>query len=271
MTTMLRHSWYIGLRHLRNLARQPWWIAISLAQPLVYLLLYSALFENVAEIPGFEGDSYLDFVVPGIVLMSAMFSGGWAGMGIINDLDRGVIDRMLVTPVKRGALIAGGLITQAIIVVIQSLILVGLGLAIGTDFPGGVVGVAVLIASAVALGTAFGALSFGLALVVRREESVIGAVQLLLLPLTFLSSVFMQRDLLPAGSRTSPASIPPSGPSGPGGKRWAPTSTGAWSARTRATSPPSRSRPPGSRPGASAPTSDPCSQTASPGRTSPDS
>lgn len=197
MTTMLRHSWYIGLRHLRNLVRQPWWIAISLAQPLVYLLLYSALFENVAEIPGFEGDSYLDFVVPGIVLMSAMFSGGWAGMGIINDLDRGVIDRMLVTPVKRGALIAGGLITQAIIVVIQSLILVGLGLAIGTDFPGGILGVAVLIASAVVLGTAFGALSFGLALVVRREESVIGAVQLLVLPLTFLSSVFMQRDLLP--------------------------------------------------------------------------
>jgi ABC-2 type transport system permease protein len=47
------------------------------------------------------------------------------------------------------------------------------------------------------LGTAFGALSIGLALVVRKEESVIGAVQLLLLPLTFLSSVFMQTALMP--------------------------------------------------------------------------
>ena len=197
MTTVLRHSWYMSLRDLRNLARQPWWIAISLAQPLVYLLLYSALFENVAEIPGFEGDSYLDFVVPGIVLMTAMFSGGWAGMGIINDLDRGVIDRLLVTPVSRAALSVGRLMQQAIVTIIQSLILVGLGLAIGTNFPGGVLGVAVLIASAVVLGTAFGALSIGLALVVRKEESVIGAVQLLLLPLTFLSSVFMQRDLMP--------------------------------------------------------------------------
>jgi ABC-2 type transport system permease protein len=197
MTTALRHSWYMGLRDLRALVRQPWWIAISLAQPLVYLLLYSALFERVAEIPGFTGGSYLDFVVPGIVLMTAMFSGGWAGMGIINDLERGVLDRFLVSPVKRGALIAGRLLQQAIVTLIQSLIMIGLGLAIGARFPGGVGGVAVLIASAIVLGTAFGALSIGLALLMRKEESVIGAVQLLLLPLTFLSSVFMQRELMP--------------------------------------------------------------------------
>ncbi len=198
MTAGLRHSWYMTMRDLRALARQPWWIAISLAQPLVYLLLYSALFEKVAEIPGFEGGSYLDFVVPGIVLMTAMFSGGWAGMGVINDLERGVVDRFLVSPVSRGALIAGRLMQQAIVTVSQSLIMVGLGLAIGARFPGGVVGVALLVAAAILLGAAFGALSIGLALAMRKEESVVAAVQLLLLPLTFLSSVFMQPDLMPS-------------------------------------------------------------------------
>jgi ABC-2 type transport system permease protein len=163
----------------------------------VYLLLYSALFEKVAEIPGFEGGSYLDFVVPGIVLMTAMFSGGWAGMGVINDLERGVVDRFLVSPVSRGALIAGRLMQQAIVTVIQSLIVIGLGLAIGAGFAGGAPGVALLVASAVVVGTAFGALSIGLALVMRREESVVAAVQMLLLPLTFLSSVFMQPELMP--------------------------------------------------------------------------
>jgi ABC-2 type transport system permease protein len=197
MTAALRHSWYMTVRDLRALARQPWWIAISLAQPLVYLLLYSALFEKVAEIPGFEGGSYLDFVVPGIVLMTAMFSGGWAGMGVINDLERGVVDRFLVSPVSREALIAGRLMQQAIVTVIQSLILVGLGLAIGARFPGGLVGVALLIAAAIVLGAAFGALSIGLALTMRKEESVVAAVQILLLPLTFLSSVFMQPNLVP--------------------------------------------------------------------------
>jgi ABC-2 type transport system permease protein len=201
MTTALRHSWHLSLRQLRNLARQPWFVAISLAQPLVYLLLYTALFERIVEIPGFDAGSYLDFLAPGLVVMTAMFSGGWSGIGVINDLERGVIDRFLVSPITRGALIAGRLIQQAIVTVIQSLVLVGLALAIGADFPGGVAGVAVLIATAIVLGTAFGALSIGLALTVRREESVVAAVQLLLLPLTFLSSVFIQRDLIPGWIR----------------------------------------------------------------------
>lgn len=197
MSTAIEHSGQMTVRHLRELARQPWWIAISLAQPLVYLLLFSAVFRNVAEIPGFSAGSYIDFFTPGVVVVTALFSGGWAGMGVINDLDRGVVDRFLVSPVSRGALIAGRLGQQAIVTVIQSLIVVGLGLAIGASFPGGVAGVAALIAAAVLLGTAFGALSIGLALLLRREESVVGAVQMLLLPLTFLSTVWMQRDLLP--------------------------------------------------------------------------
>jgi ABC-2 type transport system permease protein len=195
--TALAHTRQFTIRHLRELARQPWWIAISLAQPLVYLLLFSAAFRSVADIPGFESGSYVDFFAPGVVVVTALFSGGWAGMGIINDLDRGILDRFLVSPVSRGALIAGRLVQQTIVTVIQSLIVVGLGIAIGASFPGGPGGVALLIVAAVLLGTAFGALSIGLALLLRREESVIGAVQMLLLPLTFLSTVWMQRELLP--------------------------------------------------------------------------
>jgi ABC-2 type transport system permease protein len=197
MTTALSHSWYISLRHLRHLARQPWWIGISLAQPLVYLLLFGAAFREVAEIPGFSAESYIDFFTPGIVVVTALFSGGWAGMGMIRDLDAGVVDRLLVSPVRPGALIAGGLMQQAIVTVLQSLIVVGLGIAAGASFPGGVTGVAVLIAVAVLLAAAFGALSMALSLHLRKEESVVGAVQMLLLPLTFISSVWMPRELLP--------------------------------------------------------------------------
>jgi ABC-2 type transport system permease protein len=187
----------MAIRHLRGLARQPWWIAISLIQPIVWLLLYGALFKRVVEIPGFGGGSYVDFLTPGIVIMSAVFSGGWGGMSVIEDLDRGVIDHFLVAPTSRVALIAGRLKQQAIVTVIQSLILVALGLIVGAEFAGGVVGVVVLIAAAVLLGGAFGALSSGLALLVRREETVIAAVQFVLLPLTFLSSVLMQPSLIP--------------------------------------------------------------------------
>ena len=100
MSTTLTHSWFMTTRHLRNLARQPWWIAITLVQPIIWLLLFGAVFKATADIPGFAADSYVDFLTPGIVVMTAAFAGGWAGMGVIEDLNRGVIDRFLVSPVE---------------------------------------------------------------------------------------------------------------------------------------------------------------------------
>lgn len=196
--TAAAHSWFFAQRELRNLARQPWWIAVSLAQPIIYLLLFAALFRKIVEIPGFGAKSYVNFFTPGVVVMTALFSGGWGGMAIINDLDRGVMDRFLVSPAYRGALIAGRLAQQTIVSIIQSLIIVGLALALGASFSGGARGVVVLLCVAILLGTGFGALSISLGLLLRREESVIAAVQFVLLPLTFLSSVFMAQNLAPA-------------------------------------------------------------------------
>ena len=118
-------------------------------------------------------------------------------MGIINDLDRGVMDRFLVSPARRGSLIAGPLGQLAVIVVIQALIIVGLALARGADLPGGAGGVAVTIGCSVLLAWAIGGLSSAIALVARKEETLIGAVNFLVLPLTFLSTAFMPGDRTP--------------------------------------------------------------------------
>jgi ABC-2 type transport system permease protein len=72
-----------------------------------------------------------------------------------------------------------------------------MALAIGVSFEGGVVGVIAMVLAALLLGTAFAALSNALALVARQEESLIGAVTFLQLPLTFLSTAFMQEELIP--------------------------------------------------------------------------
>jgi ABC-2 type transport system permease protein len=197
MTTLLVHSRAMTARHLRALWRQPWWIAVTLVQPVIWLLLFGALFERVIEIPGFGATDYIDFLTPGVVVMTALFSAGWLGMTIIQDLDLGIMDRFLVSPVRRSALITGRLGYQAITTLIQSLIVVGLGLAVGGRFAGGAAGVAVLIGCAVLLGAAFGSLSNGLALVVRHEETLIAAVQSVVLPLAFLSATFLPADLAP--------------------------------------------------------------------------
>jgi ABC-2 type transport system permease protein len=82
------------------------------------------VFKATADIPGFVADSYIDYLTPGIVVMTGAFAGGWAGMGVIEDLNRGVIDRFLVSPVARQALISGRLVQLAIVSVIQSLIVI---------------------------------------------------------------------------------------------------------------------------------------------------
>ncbi len=201
MTTLV-HSWFMMERHLRALMRQPWWIVISLVQPVTYLLLYGQVFSRVVELPGFHAANYATFVTPGIVIMMALFGGGWNGMVIIMEIDQGVMDRFLVSPVSRFAIIAGRLMQMAIIVAFQSLILLGLGFLTGARYAGGSIGLLVLLLCGVLVAVPFGALSNAMALVIRRTESVIGASNFILLPMTFLSPVFMEPQLMPDWIRT---------------------------------------------------------------------
>lgn len=198
----MRHTFHLALRDLRALWRQPWFVAVTLVQPLIWLLLFGELFKSVADLPGFGGESYIAYLAPGIVVMSALFSSGWSGMATIEEINRGVTDRLLVSPVRRSALIAGRVAQSAVVIVVQSVVMVGIALAVGASFPGGVLGVIVLILLAALLGSALAALSNALGLVTRQEESLIGAVTFLVLPLTFLSTALMREDLLPGWMQT---------------------------------------------------------------------
>lgn len=188
---------HMTVRHLMALWRQPWWIAVSLVQPVIWLLLFGALFQTVADIPGFGSDNYIQFLAPGIVVMTAFFGSGWTGLPVIEDIDRGVIDRFLASPARRVSLVFGRLASTSVTNTVQSLIIVGLALIAGASFENGVLGVAVLIAVSILVAGAFGCLSIGLALLARREETLIATVQFLLLPLSFISVTFMQKSLMP--------------------------------------------------------------------------
>jgi len=200
--TAVQHSSYMMARWLRALWRQPVWIFTTLVQPVIWLLLFGALFKKVAEIPGFASGSYIEFLAPGVVVMTAFFSASWGGMGMIEDYERGILDRFLSSPVKRVGLIAGPLMQSAVVIVIQSVIIVLLALALGASFPNGVGGVLLLIVISALLGAGFGAFSNGMALLFRQRESLIGTMVLLQLPLTFLSGAVMQESLQPGWMQT---------------------------------------------------------------------
>lgn len=201
MSAAVTQTWYMTQRQLMVFVRQPAYAVITLVQPVIWLFLFGSLFRKVVELGGFGTTSYLDYLVPGVVVMSALSSNMWAGMTTLDEIQRGTLDRFLTTPVSRAALMNGNVVNNGLVTALQSVIIVLLGLLGGADYAGGIVGIAVLVAASVLLGTVFGALSNALGMLVRERESIIGINTFLLLPLTFLSSAFMAPSQMPGWMR----------------------------------------------------------------------
>ena len=185
------------VRHGRNFLRQPIWIVFALTQPLFWLLLYSQLFRRVVDLPGFDTDSYVQFLTPGIVVMTAFFGATWSGMSMIDDLDRGVIQRFLATPTRRSALIVSQVLHTGIVAVIQTIIILGMAWVLGARIDRGILGWLVIIAVASLVAAGFGGISHALALLLRREETLIAVLNFFGLPLVFISAVLIAESLMP--------------------------------------------------------------------------
>jgi ABC-2 type transport system permease protein len=193
---MVSQTLYLCGRVLRNLSRQPIWIVVMVVQPMFWLLLYSQLFRRITELPGFGTTSYIDYLTPGIAVMTAFFSGSWAGMGMIEDLDRGVLERFLATPAHRGAIVFGRILESSIVASLQALLILVTGLALGAT-NGGAAGWLVILAASFLVAAGFSGLSHGVALRTRQEASMIAVAQFIGLPLLFFSSLLIARALIP--------------------------------------------------------------------------
>ena len=196
---LARHSSYLTVRSLRALWRQPAFAAMTIVQPIIWLLLFGQLFKSVVQIPGFTSSSgsYLEFITPGVIVMTALFSSGWAGTVYIDDMNRGVMDRLLASPVRRGAMMIGTLAYQGLTTILQTLIVFGIAFLVGGRFPGGAIGIAVTLLAATLISVIVASLSNALALLLRQQEALIGISQFVILPLQFVSSAIMDTRLSP--------------------------------------------------------------------------
>jgi ABC-2 type transport system permease protein len=196
--TAIAQTAHVSGRHLRAFVRQPWFVGVAITQPVIWLLLFGALFSGITKLPGFGGSaSYIDYLVPGVLVMTALFSCGWSGMAVIEDLDRGIIDRYLTTPVHRSAIISGLTVYELVSLLIQAAIIGAMALALGAHFEGGIIGFGALTLCALLLGAAVASFSDAMALILRQRESVIGINTMMTLPLTFLSAAFLPLALAP--------------------------------------------------------------------------
>ncbi|MFD8385633.1 ABC transporter permease [Streptomyces sp. NPDC059679] len=190
------HMGYMTQRHMMSLLRQPVLVVTKVVEPFLWFALFAAVFHRVVDIPGFGGD-YVDFLTPGVVVTSAFFPSCWNGMLILQDIERGTLDRLLVTPVRRSALVTGPVMRQVISGFVPALVIMGVGLLLGARYEGGVVGVAVFLLAVAAFGFAISMFSNFVALLVRKEETLVGLVNFSMMPLTFLSTTFMPDHLVP--------------------------------------------------------------------------
>src|ERR671931_465604 len=191
------HPCFMVGRQARNLMREPIWIVLLLVQPMVWLLLYGQLFKNVTKLGGFGTGSYITFLAPAIVVMNAFFGATWSGMSMIADLDHKVVERFLATPASRFSLVLSQIVRSALTAAIQAIVILVVALALGVHIQTGLLGWLTIILAAILVNSAFAGISQAIALLTRREATMIAVANFIGLPLLFLSTTMIARAQMP--------------------------------------------------------------------------
>src|SRR5918998_3648763 len=140
MTTLTADIRTVFSRELRPTLRQPFTIIVSMVQPLVFLALFAPL------LPEVEGGSALQWFVPGIVVMSCLFATSMTGSNLLFEIQTGAHERMLVTPLRRPALIVGRALKEIVPMIVQTAIIVLVCLPFGfrLNLAGALIGMLIL-------------------------------------------------------------------------------------------------------------------------------
>jgi ABC-2 type transport system permease protein len=198
-----RDTWFMVVRQTRNLLREPIWVVMMIIQPMIWLLLYGQLFKNVTRLGGFGTASYVTFLAPAIVVMNSFFGATWSGMSMINDLEKKVVERFLATPASRLAIVLSQIVRSALTAAFQAVIILVVALTLGVHVHAGVTGWIVVLLVAMLVNSAFAGLSQAIALLTRREATMIAIANFIGLPLLFLSSTLLARAQMPAWMETA--------------------------------------------------------------------
>src|SRR6202171_4592165 len=175
--------------------RSPAWVALGVVQPVIYLVLFAPLLEPISKLQGFgQGGAYNVFV-PGLLVQLGLFGAAGVGFSLIGELRAGVIARLRVTPVSRGALLLGRALRDMFSVVVQSLILILTSLPFGLSIHP--IGVIITLALIALIGLLTASISYAVALSTRDENIYASIVFTATLPILLLSGVLLPLGLAP--------------------------------------------------------------------------
>lgn len=190
-------------RNLVTIFRTPSAVIPSLIISAFFLLVYEASLSRAASfLPGLGSNSYLGFILPVSIVSAALSGAGVAGQSIVRDIASGYFDKLMLTPVNRGALLLAAMLAGAIILVLQTSIIMAIAVLMGLESVTGAAGIVGVLALALLLGTGFAGFTVGVALRSGNAAATQGA-SFLFFPLTFLTATFVPVSLLSGWIQTA--------------------------------------------------------------------
>ena len=152
-------TWVLFVRSIKKLIRTPILLFFALFQPIIFLVLFTQLFgafgSLLATKAGFVGVTYTSFAAAGIILQNGFSSALQSGTSVVDDLTSGFLEKELVTPVSRSAILLGRLLSDAARVLVQTAIILVLAIALGAELQTGVIGMVLIFVVVSFLGLAW--------------------------------------------------------------------------------------------------------------------
>lgn len=184
-------------RNLVVLPRTPELLFFTLIQPVMFVVLFNYVFGGAigAALP--PGESYAQFLIPGILVQTITFGAAATSVGLAEDLSKGIVDRFRSLPISRSAVLVGRITSDTVRLFLVTLVVLLVGLLVGFRFEGGLFAGFLMIVSAVAFGWAMSWIMANIGLRVKDPETAQTAGFVWLFPLSFISSVFTPVETMP--------------------------------------------------------------------------
>jgi len=191
----LKDSGVVIWRQLIQLPRIPEVLIFALIQPVMFVLLFRYVFGGAIQTPG---ESYVNYLMPGIFAQTVAFGAVASGIGLAEELRRGIIDRFRSLPMARSAVLVGRTVSDLVRNAAVVAVMMGVGLLVGFRPSGSVIAIIVAFGLLFLTSFAFSWIGVVIALSMKTVEAVQSAGFIWLFPLTFASSAFVPTDSMPS-------------------------------------------------------------------------
>ena len=190
--TLARDIKLMFIRNMQHTLKSPVFVFVSMFQPLMYLLLFMPLLNGLHGV--FVGKA-VDAFIPGLLVLQALFGTAFVGFSLIDDIRSGVMERFLVSPVKRPAILLGRVLRDAVVLLLQCILIALVAVPFGLSV--NIYGFLLSLLLYAIIGITMASISYGFALIYKIEDPLAPTLNTITLPVSLLSGIILPLALAP--------------------------------------------------------------------------